>query len=184
MSAVIPKVEEAQNPVFIRVPESKRGSPLATFVAREENHGLIKRRNDFCDRVDQSLLEIHVSYRNLLNAQPSMPPPQQAESEEVIMPPHRRNVVPPHTQIAIDAHSQLLAFRAEQLLQLIHELKVHILTILPSASDRSEAAQESSIDVDNSGVICSDIDKVNVLVDNKIGDNISSSGSSAMIVDD
>lgn len=94
--------------LFTIVPEAKEGAPLAAVVAAEERYGVIKRRNDFCGAVDQTLMNLQVAFSDLLKAQPAMPAPPTVQGGEVVVPPHRRGVVPPHAQIAVDAHCQSL----------------------------------------------------------------------------
>eukprot|EP01033_Poteriospumella_lacustris_P003257 gene3257-2401_t len=127
-------------PLFTIVPEAKEGAPLAAVVAAEERYGVVKRRNDFCADIDQTLRDLQVAFSALLKAQPAMPAPPTVQGGEVVVAPHRRGVVPPHARIAVDAHCQSLT-----LLQQIHELKVQALSLRrASASSASSAAAGSA----------------------------------------
>lgn len=99
-------------PLFTIVPEAKEGAPLAAVVAAEERYGVVKRRNDFCADIDQTLRDLQVAFSALLKAQPAMPAPPTVQGGEVVVAPHRRGVVPPHARIAVDAHCQSLVSRA------------------------------------------------------------------------
>ncbi len=84
------------SPVFTIVPLGKENSEFSRLVGSEEAFGLLQRRNDFCDRTEETLLQVHIAFLDLLKAQPSVNSQKQA------------GVVPPHTKIAIAAHSQSL----------------------------------------------------------------------------
>jgi hypothetical protein len=127
-------------PVFLTVPIGKENTELARLVGSEEAFGMLQRRNGFCDRVEETLLQLHVAFLDLLKAQPAI------SSQQL------PGVIPPHTQLAIESHSQSLALRAELLLQQIHELKVHAITVLNNENaDTSEPAGLESTLVTNSG---------------------------------